>query len=369
MKVGIMTFYDSSDNYGQVLQCYALVNYLKLKGMEPLLIRYNNNFDDKSSLIIKLSKMLNPKILYRKLKNYSKPIFSNQTIDRGFNSFRNRNIPMYDIEYNSFEELKKNPPKVDMIVVGSDQVWNVFDPEGKANEKKLNAYMLGFVSDKTKKVSIAPSFGRNNINCKEYKKVEKLLKSFDLVTVREESGVDICNKCNISDVKWVIDPTLYFDDKFYIDKFDIKKTNEEPYLFLYYVENGGKFPIKNVYDFAVKKGLKVKYVTANSANDDFDKIYPEVENWVNQIANAEYIITNSFHCCVFSMIFKRKFGVIEINGVNSGMNSRIESLFKITHTTPRIINSYDFSDLELPIEKYKIDSINNFDTYFDKLID
>ena len=368
MKIGILTFYDSVDNYGQVLQCFALVNYLKSKGLNPVLIRYNNNYDGKPSFLTILRKLLNPKIVLRKLKNSSRPNVKKDTVDRGFNTFRMKNIPMYDIVYNSYDELKNNPPKVDMMIVGSDQVWNVFDPEGKANDKTLNTYMLGFVPDGIKKISIAPSFGKTNISNKEYKKVENLLKSFDLITVREESAVDICNKCNILDAKWVIDPTLYFDDKFYIKKFNIKKSNDENYLFLYYVENGGNFPIEKVYEFAKNNGLKVKYVTANSANDNYEKIFPTVEKWAEDIYNAEYVITNSFHCCIFSIIFNKKFGVIKIDGINSGMNSRIESLFNITHVKPRIINSDDFSNLDLPVEEYLIDSANNFDTYFDKLI-
>ncbi len=368
MRTGILTFFDTKDNYGQILQCYAMINYLQSKGLNPCIIKYHNNSDSETSLKLKVLKFLNPKVLFRKIKSFSKIKKNVEIIDRGFDKFRSIYFPFYEKEYFSYDELKRNPPQVDMIVVGSDQVWNVFDPEGNANIKTLNAYMLGFVPDSVKKVAIAPSFGRDKIKKKEYKKIEKLLKRFDLVTVREQAGLNICHKCNIFSAKWVIDPTLYFNADFYIKKFSISKTFEEPFLLLYYVDNGGGFDIKDIYKFAATKGLKVKYVTANLAKDNFNKIYPSIENWLSDVANAEYVITNSFHCCIFSIIFGKRFGVIQIKGINSCMNSRIESLFKITHIDKRIVYNDDFSCLDLPTEKYVINAENNFDTYLNDIL-
>lgn len=364
MKVGILTFYDSNDNYGQVLQCYALVNYLKSKGLEPYLIRYDNSKDGKSNFFEKILKLLSPKVLIRKAKGIFRKKGCSSFVDRGFAEFRNKNIPVYSEVYHSLADLKKNPPQFDIIIVGSDQVWNMFTPEGKAKNRTLKAYMLDFVPSNVKKVAIAASFGRKTIDKREYTKVGKLLNKFDLITVREKSGVEICKNCNAANAKWVIDPTLYFDKHFYINKFGITNQRRKPYLFLYYVENGGFFPIKKVFDFANTKGLEVKYVTANSAKDNYTKVYPTIEKWVDYIANADYVVTNSFHCCIFSIIFEKKFGVIEIEGANHEMNSRIESLFKITNLKPRIIKKDDFSILDTKTEEYKIDEINNFDTYF-----
>ena len=133
------------------------------------------------------------------------------------------------------------------------------------------------------------------------------------------------------------------------------------YLVLYAVNNDSKFDIQAVYDFAKSKNLEVVYITGNGTIDKYPKFFATIPEWLYLIDNAEYVITNSFHCCVFSILFHKQFAALALNGKNAGMNSRLDSLFKRCQIEPRLIYTKDFSVMDKPY-------IPNFDfnvkTYF-----
>lgn len=359
MKIGILTFHDSNDNYGQLLQCFAVETFLKEHGHEPFLIEYNRFNDMKTKNIIKL--------LVKKIIHKDNKISDYTSIDRGFNAFRKKYIQSYRIKYDSYHDLKKNPPKLDMIIVGSDQVWNFYGKKRKLNKNIANSFLLNFVHDDTICSSFAASWGMTNINKKDRIFFSKSLSKFKLVTVREDSGVKICDSLGITS-KWVVDPTLHFSKEFYINNFRLSKIDtHNKYLFIYYVENGGSFPFEKIKKWAQEKKLLIKFASANNGNNPNINEFPTVDKWLELIYNAEYVITNSFHCCVFSMIFQKKFGVLHINGQNNEMNTRFESLFNVTGISSRYIDN-DFSLLDKNLENICIKDANFFNHYFDDLV-
>lgn len=88
------------------------------------------------------------------------------------------------------------------------------------------------------------------------------------------------------------------------------------------------------------------YVTGNSLVDKYKKTYATIPEWLYLIDNAEYVVTNSYHCCVFSLKFKKQFGVIPLSGNVSSMNTRLETLFAQWNTKERFIKNCDLSVLE-----------------------
>uniref|UniRef100_UPI0026114D82 polysaccharide pyruvyl transferase family protein n=1 Tax=uncultured Treponema sp. TaxID=162155 RepID=UPI0026114D82 len=128
LKVGILTFWWSNDNYGQLLQCYALQKYLRDAGHDAFLIRYNSQNDfTRSPVFIRLLKALNPILLFKYLNyrvNSRKSIVEAKLHDRHFEDFRNKYIVQSEKIYSSYSELKENPPEADVYIAGSDQVWN-----------------------------------------------------------------------------------------------------------------------------------------------------------------------------------------------------------------------------------------------------
>lgn len=368
MKIGIMTFWWSDNNYGQLLQCYALQQYLREQGHEPFLIKYDPRNDYLPvSLLKKALKVFNPE----KLKNYiihKLKISRNterQNHQREFDSFRKNYIHQSEKIYLSYSELKENPPEADCYIVGSDQVWNFYEHSLNRCKNLLHAYFLDFGSSSTKRISYSASWGKNKISKKFIKEITPLLKKFDYVSVREESGLNICRKCGFPNAEFRCDPTLLLSSDHYRKFYQPEEQYNNPrkYVFVYRLSNPCNFDIKAIKRWAKEKNLEIVYVTANGLQDEYEKLYPTIPQWLSLIDHAEYVITNSFHCCVFSLLFGKRLGVVPLVKPWDGMNTRIDSLFGLFHIEPRwfmgnfdiIEKSSNLSSLQIP--EFKIEAV------------
>lgn len=352
MKIGILTFWWSNDNYGQLLQCYALQKYLRDRGHDAFLICYDYTKDiNRTPLFFRLLKACNPFLLLKYFinkKKYSKVLNEQKENDRHFDEFRKKYIPFSDCEYASYEDLKQNPPQADVYIVGSDQVWNYWNMRLWRYINPLHAYFLDFGTDKTKRLSYAASWGRTELSQEFKKEIVPLLSKFYYIGVREQSGLDLCTQCGREDAEWVCDPTLLLTAEKYRELYkneEIRKPNNK-YLLFYLLNNKFAFDKQKVYDFAKSKGLEVVYITGNGMLDEYKKYFATIPEWLYLVDNAEYVVTNSFHCGVFSTIFNKKFGIVPLCGSDGGMNARFESLFELRGCGKRYVTEEDFSVLE-----------------------
>lgn len=352
MKIGIVTYWKSSNNYGEQLQNYALQEYLRRLGHEPFLIRYDYEKDTiygSKPLYIRLLRACNPKRLYRYFK--SRKDNSDRAKDaanhpRGFEMFRDEHLSMSRV-YESIDDLQNDPPKAQIYITGSDQVWNSFGGKLSEMEHRLRAFMLGFGPDNVLRISYAASWGRSSLPADEEQVVSPLISALDAVSVREESGIDLCRSLGRHDAIVAPDPVILFnaDDyrKLYGVKSSVKPSGK--YLFLYYLNHDSEFDKKAVFDWAKNEGLEIVYVT-DDWHDDYKRSFPTVWEWIDLIDNAECVVTNSFHCSLLSLIFEKKFGVIRRFGEHAGMNTRIDHLFELCGIEPRYIDSSDFEILK-----------------------
>ena len=352
MKIGIVTFWWSKDNYGQLLQCYALQKYLKDLGHDSFVIKYDYHDDIKSnSLFKRILKAFNPVLLLKYLQNKKRieKVHNEYTENnRHFDDFRNNNITFSKPEYKSFFELRDNPPLADIYIVGSDQVWNYRYFNLKRYINPLHVYFLDFGTKNIKRFSYAASWGRKKISSEYIKEIVPMLKKFDFISVREKTGIDLCKKCGRDDAEWVCDPTLLLTTEKYRDLYSgesIRKPKNQ-YILLYMLNNCFNFDIQQVYDYAKSKELEVVYITGNGKIDSYTKFFATIPEWLYLVDNAEFVITNSFHCVVFSTIFHKQFAVIPLCGPDKGMNARFESLFILRDTGDRFLKNNDFSLLE-----------------------
>lgn len=358
-----MTFWWSNDNYGQLLQCYALQKYLRDAGHDAYLIRYKN--EERSPLWKRCFKVFNPLILYRYIKNKinSRKVKNEQTMNnRYFDEFRKKYISQSEKFYSSYKELKENPPEADIYIVGSDQVWN-FSYLKKYSDK--HAYMLDFGKETTKKMSYAASWSMNSLTSDLIDEIKPLLKKFSYVSVREENGVDLCKQCGYDNAEFVCDPTMLLDVEIYRNLYqsEVVRKQDKKYLLLYMLNNECDFNIQKVYDFAKDKNLEVVYVTGNGVLDSRNKFFATIPEWLYLIDNAEYVITNSFHCCVFSSLFKKKFGVVKLKRKVVGMNTRFDTLFNLLRIQTRYVDE-TFNDL---LKDYKIGDIKKDSCFLEML--
>lgn len=336
MKIGIMTFWESQDNYGQILQCYALQKFLRNKGHDAFLIKFRR-ISKKNNLIKRIWLFISKNIWdinyykQRRLSTEFRRLNSiqgeeNKKHPRHFESFKKKYIKSTEKIYNQFD-IKENPPKADVYIAGSDQIWNGLNAE----------YFLDFVPKDKIKIAYAASGLPSNAG-KEY---AKGLSNFDIITVRESSSVKICEKLGFDNIKVVPDPTFLLEPEEYPFEFHTPEDEDfkRPYLLIYLLGNKMNYNIDDVLTWASNKNLEVKFVASNGYSDQNVKIYPKIEDWIALIKNAKYIVTNSFHGMVFSIIMNKKFMVIPLCDEFSQMNYRLNSTLGFLGLENRILNS------------------------------
>lgn len=350
MKIGILTFWKTEDNYGQLLQCYATQAYLHSLGHETFLVKaitgreYNPTF--KGQLFSKLrtlyrlspypfylAKRATASLLYTLAHGKLKPDITN----RGFEDFRKIYLNCTPKEY-TLEELTMTPPSADAFIVGSDQIWNT----------TTGLYFLSWVKEDILKVSMAASFGSRDYSDDFGSLITPWLQRFDLITVRENSGLEICSKCGIENSHLVPDPTLLLRADDYL-KIASKSRITQPYLFIYFLGTRTKINWKEIHAFAKSRNLKIVYVGSQGQEDKFHKEEPTVNEWLSLMTNADYVITNSFHGTVFAIQFRKQFMVLPVTGVAERMNGRLTTLLNPLGLSDHIYSN-NLKNITMPID-------------------
>ncbi|WP_270711481.1 polysaccharide pyruvyl transferase family protein [Phocaeicola coprophilus] len=367
MKIGIITFWQTQDNYGQVLQCYALQQVLLSLGYSPFLIRYTHS---EVILLNKKERILSfiKNIFKKKQKKQTLQYISN-TKNRNFEEFKQQYIIQSPKTYKSLKELQKYPPQADAYITGSDQVWakSLYYNENKT-------FFLEFGGKNIKRISYAASFAMQEYPIEYRKKLKKLLCKFDYISVREKSGVNICASIGCK-AQHVLDPTLLLPFSFYIQALKIK-TKEMKQLFIYSINISSPNDIRweEIYKYSIKNNLNTIITTSSGyvpSNELFGNVtydYCSIPKWIENIANSKLVITTSFHGVVFCLLCHTNFVYFPLNGKFSGGNNRVIDLLtdlslknKIYHpdiSLESIINQFvDWNKVEKKIEELRINSL------------
>ncbi len=350
--IGILTSAQSfGDNYGAVLQAYALTTKLTTMGYQPEIIRYKvqGEYVNHGAPLIKRlqSTLFNSEMpLYAK-KNLLINKLTHRSVNGIFAAFVKENLPMYNAEFVDFDYLKQNTPPFDMFVTGSDQVWNPII-HGNKNDP---GYFLDFVSEGKKRIAYAPSMGVDKIpeDCKG--DLKDYLVKFHALSIREKSGAQIIKDCCGIDVPVVLDPTLLLTAKEW-DKVAKKPQNlPDKYIFCY------KFGKSETMDKTIK-GISKKYnlpiVTAPSKPEvkfkaDFT-IGPA--EFLGAIKNASIVCADSFHATAFSIIYKTPFLIFPRHSKSAAanMNSRMQNILETFRLQDRYIEENEKCDFNTLFE-------------------
>ena len=350
MKVSFITKHSVS-NYGSILQTYATQEVIKKLGCEPEIInymRYDLRNNKLYNTLLKNQPKWNKNILTRLIyKIIQMPNYI--LMDRKFRKFREKMYDNTTILYGSNEELKKTPPKADVYCTGSDQIW------GKNVNGKLDkAYFLDFVPEGSKCISYAASIGLDKVSSEFEKNIGKLLSKYQEITVREESAVDILKRNGIES-KLVLDPTLLLEKEEWAKIIDKKKTKKK-YILIYQLHSNKKFE-EYARAFSKKVGLPLIRVTPsiNQITRCGKFVYlPTPSKFLYYFKNASYVITDSFHGTVFSIIFNRNF--IDISPGDTA--TRIKNILKMVNLDERLLKDYnDFSLIDKEIEWDNVNEI------------
>ncbi len=319
-KIGILTFhYPENMNYGAILQAYALMKILLNMKQDVKIINYKPDVS-------------------KKLEKFN-------IEGRAFQHFSDRFLKLTKLYKKS--DLKNLNKEFDTFIVGSDQVWRAgrlrFYPE----------YFLNFVEKDKKKISYAASFGLDHWKGHFFATyiIKRLIKRFNYISVREKSGIDICK--NIFNVKaeWVLDPTLMLEKEEYqliLNEYQEKKHLEKNYI-AYVILDDDKETQKYGKNIANELTLDLKFIDGEKIFKDNKQwiVHNEISQWLTYLKDAKLVITDSFHCTVFSLIFHKNF--IVIANKRRGM-ARLESLLSMVGLEERLIKDRS-NDIEKIINK------------------
>jgi hypothetical protein len=322
MEVAVISSYSwiiRANNYGALLQYYALQQYLEKRGHHVYWIRCLSGGKEIKPSFIAYVKSL--------LKGNS--ICYNNAIEchRTFMNFVSKHLNLSAFKYSGNQDLTLNPPMADIYITGSDQVWG-----GQLKENYLQ-----FVKDNSKKISYAASFGSANKPQEQLEIIKPWLKDFRAISVREASGVDICKSLGI-DATLLIDPSLLLDSS----EYPIKEAEVDDFIFCYFLNVKGLDNIRweDLTRFAKIKHCRLKVCAVQGSEYLFPKEYlvaPSPEEWLGYYKNAKFVVTNSFHGTAFSIIFRKQFGILLQQGNSSNQNTRMENILSMFNLQSRII--------------------------------
>lgn len=330
-KALIVTVYDPYPNYGNKLQNYASKRILEKLGLEVSTLVTE---PQPSMYKLYLKYILNGILKYR-LRDRNTHVVWEKMIK--FNAFNKK----YLNPDTSYIDKKFNAANYDFFALGSDQVWN---PSWYDNyEAKKDLFLLTF-AEPDQMICMAPSFGLESLPEKWEAWFTEKLSRISHPAVREKSGAKLFKKCTGREAFQVIDPTLM------LSKTDwglmVRKpksiNTEDKYILTYFLGTPSSHTEKYIEGISESTGFKVLR-TNDMRNIELFSADPE--EFLYLIKNAELVLTDSFHACVFSFIFEKPFEVFERSIEVGSMMSRISTLLELLSLERKSFTNRDINDL------------------------
>lgn len=320
MKIGIIT-QPLEDNYGGILQNWALQQYIFSLGHNPITIDYGLKYGW-LRYFLSCCKTIVCRLKGNKRIFPHRPRYGRYCSKYTSDFIHNNIVKTHPVRDLSYIILKKY--NIDTIVVGSDQIWR---PKYSSH---VEDGFLEFANDfKGKRIAYAVSFGVDNweYSSEQTEKCKSLVKKFDAISVREESGIKLCKTyLNIENVATVLDPTLLLSVDKYINLCKNIDISNNRFIAVYCIDitEERQIIINNV---SKKLGIPFRIFSANR------NIKLTIEEWLAMFRDAEFVITDSFHGTVFSIIFQKPFYTM-VNAERG--RSRFESLLSKIGLTDRM---------------------------------
>ena len=364
MKIGILTWLHNG-NYGSILQAYALQKALRNQGYQTENIDYapstvkkvENLIKNKNSLKLFLEKW--DAYCAKKVAGSPRELSEKQ---KKFDDFRENYINITR-RYSSPKEVATIDGEFDAYICGSDQIWSpvLLNP----------VFYFDFLSDTERKIAYACSFGVSSIKGKKATKITNYLNRFDYISVRESSGCEIVKNLTGKVVPVMPDPTLLLQRTDW-DKVSKYNLNLNKYIFCYFLSWNEDY-WKYVENVSQQLGYQIVIVPSVKQTYQVDaKILKNIgpEEWVGLVKNASYVITDSFHGTVFSIIYNKPFTVLKRFSDDNprSQNSRIYTLLEHYNLTNRlgintdIFNLQEYTKVNSQVEydrRYALEWLNN----------
>ena len=336
MKTMTITLHDT-DNCGSSLQAFALQTFLLDNNVDNQIINYVPNYTRNNGNVIKY--FIKNIVYFKYIRNRNKK----------FQNFKNTYLKITKEKYKNITELNEASLNCDCLITGSDQLWNSSYQCGNDPAFYLNFDTL------SKKIAYAVSVGKSNIEKSNLEIIQKNVKNFDWISVREGTTVSQLKSLFLdTKIDYVCDPVLLNDSKRY-DLIKNKRIIAEDYVLVYMAQipNTEKMneiikKVKETFDFKVV--LIGSY--RNRCDSDIHMRDVDPGDFLSLIYYASYIISNSFHATMFSLMYEKEF--LSILPDKNG--ARIKEILDKVGLASNYMNIDD--DIEIPrIENYDLVNI------------
>lgn len=344
MKIGILTL-PLHTNYGGILQAYALQTVLERMGHEVDIFNKKKPHSCRRNIEMPFVYCIRfvEKYFFGKKNDVfaeKKALELRTAISRNIAPFVHKHIKVVDADRLN----KKLAKKYDAIIVGSDQIWrkNYFIYWWPDFEDAFLRFTKGL---KIKRIAYAPSFGVDDwmLNSIETMKVSNLLQCFDAISVRERGAIELCRRYLNVEAQHVLDPTMLLDFNNYLLDIDCSKyCKSNSHTIMIYILDENENSKKLIESASSLMGLRINKTNVQCENKNLpveERVQPALESWLSGFVGAEYVITDSFHACVFSILSHTPFVVI---GNTKRGNSRFDSLLSCFELQSRLCDVRDF---------------------------
>lgn len=381
IKVGIINFH-FAHNFGAVLECIALQTYIESLGYEAYVINYRPEYMVQSYAIypnpIEYAKRANrdyadSSLLYRcyrmirraiqALTRY-KDINTRKSRNTVYESFIHKYMHLTKI-YKSLDDLQKYPPKCDVYVSGSDQIWNPY----VTNAGLDRAYFLDFGEEKIKRVAYAVSPSQLKVD-KYKEELKELLKKYNSISLREKQYQEEITLLSGKTVDICIDPTLLLSADDYRRLEEPIEQCPEHFILVYgFIDREDPYTLKKCISYLQKEtGLPVIDISYYEMNISCKHSYIKTVSpgqFLTYIKSATYIVTNSFHGTAFSIIYNKNFWSVERKAtasrmhelmINVGLSDRLISCFDKDDMSREIYRKIDYKDIEKKVKYISLKS-------------
>lgn len=366
MKLGGITWW--RNNYGSILQAYALQEWLNSKdNIEYEIInQFGKSITSADNVLDKLKTIGILKTLQRAFWKYGMPGLRKRSTKMQL--FVDTYLRISNAQY-SEKTIAKANDEYDGFICGSDQIWNpkLVDLD--------SMYWLGFSSREKKRIAYAPSIGVDFVEKDEAIRIKNNLTTFDAISCREDSGTQLINSIlNEKRCKTVLDPTLLVDRTLW-DELSKKKVVEKEYVFSYMLR-GSKKQRQLIEDFARAENLEIVTIPflETEYTEWYDLKFGDIKYWdaapdefVSLIRNAKYVFTDSFHSMVFSILYHIPF--FNFPKAGQAQMNRITGLQELLGIKYRVVDSWEdiekvkgqeleWQSIDLKFEKNRQESRN-----------
>lgn len=340
MKSFTVTFHHTH-NYGATLQAYALQHYLETIGVENQIMEYVDIPEQKTKSVKQMTVNAGLKVL---------GIIRKRKIERAKASFKkfHEEYMKFSRPYIDSEDLRKDPPEADVLITGSDQVWNL-----KTNPITIPARFLDFGSDSAIRFSYAASIGRLDYNDEQKNQINRYLKKFKGISLRESTAAKYISDFSGQKCFTVVDPVFLLSREDWNSIAVSRKEIYEPYILCYFVQ--GNERIREVVNkIKLETGYKVVAINCGvitRVNADMQLFDVSPQEFLGLYSKAAIVVTTSFHGTAFALVY----GKPVYSFVKGNWDNRISDLMNKVGLSDYVIQS----EKQIPNISYETKRVQN----------